>query len=79
MLISSFQESRLISQLIEVGNNRIDEHLKFAECSFSVTVLDPQVFARGVGVGWAGAEGVLWMGAGSQRCEGKAIESKSVV
>jgi len=27
----------------EVGNNRIDEHLKFAECSFSVTVLDPQV------------------------------------
>lgn len=27
----------------EVGNNRVDEHLKFAECSFSVTVLDPQV------------------------------------
>jgi hypothetical protein len=27
----------------KVGNNRIDEHLKFAECSFSVTVLDPQV------------------------------------
>lgn len=27
----------------EVGNNRIDEHLKFAECSFSVTVSDPQV------------------------------------
>jgi hypothetical protein len=27
----------------EVGNNKIDEHLKFAECSFSVTILDPQV------------------------------------
>jgi len=27
----------------EVGNNRIDEESKFAECSFKVTVLDPQV------------------------------------
>jgi len=27
----------------EVGKDRTDEHLKFAECSFSVTVLDPQV------------------------------------